>query len=1022
MSDGRQKSAANASAEISDQAVVAARMDDGSDDLAAGAAPKGAAEWEAQLVRARSESVIDGRSDWAGERYYAIATDESAPPEVMTRALNGLSELSEAPDGRVPRRLLAQYYMQLGDPLSVDQLHSLSLRIGGQREREQVLAARFLRTLDAEMDFGQLVPQALARVDARRVGFDDIGNALLRAWRETPSTTALLTLAAQAFEDGEQYDLALRARLLFLEYADEHDMFAVESQLARALRQLDAGTPEALLRYAHQNRKHPELRARAALVLDAQRTSPRVQQAQGQPAPTTILRRANLRAPDFESEITDRRPSDPKDDAQRLAFLETRLKEDPKNPQLLQLVANEHRVHKRYEEELAMLGELAQVIGEEPGHADLPDVYRRSAELLLHLGDTDDALRLRAEAIYLSNMQADDQHFLLSNVDSESYEKLLEVLRGLIANTIEDNEVQLALLAAELLVEHDDAIDAAWALLYPAWERYPNDRLASARLVTLSTAVGKQRELLAAVRAFAKEGSFRDERVIDVFRTLAHRLEDNETLIALAVNSAVAAPLDAETRRRAKNVLLAQGYSLATGASQVLALLHDVHARKAWSFIAATALETEGRFEEAADVLLALYTVDTRLFGVFDRAVQNLERGQLWERAFGVAEEELSRANSPYHLINTLRYMRRLATMSGEGHQRVKDTAVRVALDYAHDYNLDAHARAELTSDQDCPGFVAYLEERARRTSDRQLAGDLYLEAADTLATNPDCDRSHLQRLLAAAKRSGVSVADLNTASLRRTRSKPRPAPKTTTTPSVITDREEMARALWRSLVDTGPHLHAERTASFLEVSLLKRTHQRAVQRRNSVIAHNAGELRHWLHPAAASRNDAEASEEPALPADLEALIDALPGRIRGFLSRIGIRGELRDRVLESLGDPLDAVANTDASGRNAALIKYTRARLPEMRARVEESLHDEAHEPLQLLELLPWVIAAYALGGLREIYHDLAEHLQRPEAQNLEELIQQMSDKPLIAQLFAEWVYLTQSPNGARPTAPTDD
>lgn len=1028
MSEGRPKSTANAPAEISDHAVVAARNEEGDEGFAAEAEPTGpqAAEteptdpqvWEAELLRARSESVIDGRSDWAGERYHAIARDEAAPPEIKARALNGLAELSEAPDGRVPRRLLAQYYEELGDPLSVDQLHSLSLRIGGNREREQVLTARFRRALDNEVGFDRLVTQALSRVDARRVEFDDIGNALLRAWRETPRAATLLTLAAQAFEDAEKFDLALRARLLFLEYTDDLELPATRNTLARVLSELGSDTPEALLRYAQKNRKHPELRARAALALDSLQTAPRIPHAPTQPtlASATTSLPAHVRASDFENEITERRSSDPKYDTQRLEFLEARHAVDPKNPQLLQLIAKEYRRNERYEDALAALRDLAQIIGAQPGNTDLPDVYRSSAELLLHLGHTPDALRLRAESIYLSRMQPDDQHFLLKNVDSETYKDLLAVLRKLIANTTEENKVQLALIAAELLIEHEDAVDEAWAVLFPAWERYPNDRLAAERLVTLSAALENQPKLLEAARAFAKEGSFRDERVIDTFRSLARRLKDNETIVALAVNSAVAAPLDHDTRRRLKNALLAQAYSTADGACKVLALLHDVHARKAWTFIAATALETERRFEEAADILLALYTVDPRQDGAFDRALLNLERDQRWERALALADDELSRASSPHHLIHTLRYMRRLAVMSGDGHKRVKATAIRVALLHAYDETLDAHVRAELAADGDRSGFVTYLEERARRTSDRELAGDLYLEAADTIAATPDCDRQQLQRLLAAARRSGVKVANLDTANLRRARAANAAAPKPAAPLSEVTDREEMARALWRALVDTAPHLHAERIAGFLERPLLTRTGQRATQRGDTIVAHNADALLRWLHPAAVADDGESPTHATALPPKHGELLDALPQVLSGFLSRIGIRGRLRDTIFEDLGDARDALSNTDDATRVAAIIDHTRARLPAMRERVEETLHDDAHEPLRLLELFPWVVATYALGTLREVYHHLAEHLRRPEAQNLEELTQQLSDKPLIAQLFAEWIYITQSPGSPTP------
>ena len=156
--------------------------------------------------------------------------------------------------------------------------------------------------------------------------------------------------------------------------------------------------------------------------------------------------------------------------------------------------------------------------------------------------------------------------------------------------------------------------------------------------------------------------------------------------------------------------------------------------------------------------------------------------------------------------------------------------------------------------------------------------------------------------------------------------------------------------------------------------------------------------------------------QPPEPPPNQEERLDALPQKLGGFLSRIGIRGPLRDAIFECLGDPRDAVAHTDDAARVAAVIAYTHARVPEMRTRVEESLQDDAHEPLRLLELFPWIVATYALGELREVYHHLAEHLRRPEAQNLKELTQQLSDKPLIAQLFAEWVYITQSPGSLKP------
>lgn len=1003
--------------------------------------------WDGELVRARSESIIDGRNDWAGQRYYDLANNPEAPEEIRAQALNGLAELAESPEGRAPRRLLSRYYRGLNDPQSVDQLHSLSLRIGSQRERQAVLKDRLVDGFNQQVPKHALISTALENVDTRRVELKDLGHALFDAWRSmppSPQTLPLLMLASETFTDDGSHELALSTRLVYLEHVEDIDAPEAIQVLSRVLSGLTPQTPPASLEYARRNRQYSELRARASLLLDtvlgplstpapaighstrlmSLRSIGSLERPTRRIRPYTAPPQDSLAAK-FDEEDTNETPPTPERREARLRELERRYKQAPTDARTLRQLISHYKQSKHESEELQYIAELSAALTDSAHREELADLYRRSSELLLSLGDLSDALRIRAESIYLSTMQSDDLLFILSHTTENEYPTLLDVLERLVENSTSETEVHLAVVATDLILEYEDTTERAWNTIYPSWRRHPNDRLAAERIATLSFHADKRKELQQTVASIAAEGAFKDAAVIDIFSSFSTRLGDDETLIALAVNAAAAAPLDSLARRKLSEVLLAKGRSLASGFRQVLHLLHDIQARKLWTQICAGALEAERRFAEAANLLLELYVLNPTKIALLDRALLNLEREKQWTRIFELMEEELSRNPSPQRALTVLRYMSRMQSFSDISKDVPKHAAVRQALLHVHDLDLDAHARSELAYHGDEEELISYLEKRASRVNNSRTAGDLYLEAADHLANLPDLDQDRLQRLLASARRAGVVVSELDSRNQRLARAGTPTLHVNQAPPSQTTDREEIARALWRSLVDSAPELRAERIASFFDRGVLQRTFQKSVEDDNQLLQTTSTELLLWLHA------DAQDEREDLALQNLNSWgVRDLHHDLHSYLGRIGIHGPLREEVLQALGDPLDSLRNhtssclPNSSVRNGDhterlvigfntiywLVKYTSLRLPTVVKLLQERLQSEATPYIRSLEAIPWIVGLYGAGSLLGCYRSLIQHLGIHSSAYLPELLQQMVDEPLLALLFAEWVYASQS------------
>lgn len=1044
------------------------RLDDSADPEAADLA-----HWEGELIRARGEAVIDGRSDWAAQRYATILQSSQLDDTLRSRALNGIAELAETREGRAARRILTEHYRKLGDPASADQLHSLALRLGSEGERVQVLRDRILQAFATHPAPEELIEEVSAHVDTRRIESKEWAHALTAAWSEclhSPNALPLLVLATTYYERAEADAAALNCRLLYLEHTDDIDSDTARKYLNRSLGALSPQTPRAVLEFAHRNRKFIELRARAALLLDSIETTEPSQAFELQRnsssarTPTRPSRSSQIaqlvhdielgdsRDPNFrearraesslETEITNKEQKPTAAIPRDLIHLELAAHQAPEETAPLYALAAAYGSLNRPHDELNVLGRLSALVQTQHQPHELADLYRRSSELLLELGDRSDALRIRLEAVFLSIMQSEDLHFVLTHCTNELYEDTLTVLRRLIAHASEESEVHLACLGTDLIQNFGGSPSASWDILFPSWQRYPNYLPAAERISDLALKHGKLEALRSAVVALLSEGNFRDAGVIQHFRTVATRLGDDECLILLEINATAAAPLDLNVRRQLEDILLAKGRSRASGFRQVLSLLHDVTARRVWTDLCASALEAERRFSEASSLLLELFLLEPSNDDPFDRALLNLEREHQWPRIFHIVEEDLTRPRSSQSTVTRLRYLSRVERMSGAPSTVALHAAIRVALLYPTESQFDSHARSELAAHADSQLLATYIEKRARRLGATPEAAQLYLEAADVLAAIPNTAPETLQRLLLTARRAGVRLSELDARNKRFERALRAPSQNHEAKDSAPTsERQAEANEFWRLLVNSPAALRAERIAGFLEPTVLKGLHQRARENENALMQTTSTELQLWLFGGADDGHEFNAAQR------LNAwTVDSLDPPIQSYLTRIGATGALRTELRTALGDPLDAlrthsravVARSSEStvtdgdqmmvGFNSIywLIKYTSRRLPTMyelldensstwtsRQKVQNDEDAAGDDPVDdikdLLSVIPWVLGIYGSGSLLSSYRALMYHLGLARAQTLPELIEQLTQTPQVALLFAEWLYLTQ-------------
>lgn len=1074
---------------------------------------------EQDFARARSEAALDGRPDRAAARFANVLLNPAYVRNDDERhgALEGLEALAEHPDGRIARRLLVRYYRQQGDTQSVHQIHNLALRLGSATERALTLVERMNAALDAGVPAHAIVRSALDLVDTRKVTDTDIAYALVRAWfgrQYQKDAIALLDLAAEHYTLAQSHDAALMCHLTFLQNSPttlQPQNPRVPEVAAHVLRSLHLDTPIAAIQHALRLDAFPAIAKRAYTLAtqlnlgdDKSGRTPATHRSMRSPRAASHAETTPLDADRLNESLTDAAPpstvmtpeEDVGDDLLLAAdvpltnnlvvspavhkyaspTVATSTPESRTSTRELRRIAREYptdiplryELAQRYqdadepERELQILGELAVL---ETAPHTIATLYRRSATLLAELGDMEDALRLRVEAVYLSHLEDDDLDFIDEHVRPQWRDDLASVATRLLTNLSGEDALQMALLAARLYLAEPVDAQHAWDILYPAWVSFPNSLVTLRKLLRIAQLADKDAVLRDAVCSLAAKGLLRDPSVINLLISRATQQSDDECFIALHICAAAAEPLNRFRRRKLEEVLSAFGRSRASGCRHVLSLVHEVGARREWTDIAVRALETEGRFAEAADLLLALYAVHQADDDPFDRALLNLERAHLWPRIVSIIEEELTRPRSPKALVDRLRYLSRVARMQKTASTRSQNAAVRVALAHPNEASLDDHARAELAAGGNAEAMASYLERRAHRLGNTVEAADLYLEAADILSGLDAVDPERLHRLFATARRAGHQVSEIQRRVARRQEAAQRtPSPTHVSTDELPVasspqDTSEIdtvslpAKAVRDAIEDARPHSPVVRhdatspttprvdppprpvepdsasstandgasraimIARYLDADLLARTYEDARTENNRLTAIAATELLQWLHNVSEAERDAH-----LISAGLGWDATDIQTRVGALFARCGASPSLNARLLTALGDPLDALrarsylqhrpADTNA-GTNTLITGFTASYwLSKYTSLRQQGLHDIVQEPsvaasdrlLLAIDILPWLVGWYGSGSLLSAYRSIAHDFGLYRAYTVDELVTQMTHSPPVALLFEEF------------------
>lgn len=744
------------------------------------------------------EFYEDGRLDRTALRLAWIVASPSANRTESQSAFLRLQEIAELREGRVARRFLARQYRAQQHDSGVDQIHNLGLRLGTPTERVHILVERYVYHLDEGADPHDLIALSLAGVDRRRITDADIAYALVRTWftrEHLASAPQLLDIAGQYYERLGEYHAALIARILTLrEYAPRPEFRARSAELAhQVIESLEEHADNRTLAQVRELIDVPEL-ARYAYELASSRSTtlniPRDQvlQAAGRLARPTVLASATphttpvpvlTTAEAFDDPLLDSfpisntadipftaestQPQPPLTSAENPPFplsdkelqaARQEARDDTSNLSARERLVGHYRHTQDAGRELVYLSELADLITAKDTRAEY---FRRCSELLLSLGDIPDALRVRLEAMVLSTPQEHDADFILEHCPSDLRPDLIEIIQRFLPHVDATEAARFAYIGARLLLQEPSHPNTAWDILLPAWVASPHETAPLECLLEIGPSIGRCDELHSAVFQLAGQGKLSDPAVIGRLTRAVENSTYTECYILLHICATAVSPLNDEPRRALEVALLNEGRSRASAFRQVHGMLSNFKARRYWTDRTATALETERRFSEAAELLLAHYTFDSEDPEIFWRALLNLERDRQYVRVMNLLEAESIRPRNQHAHLRQLRHLSRISRVYGDNLETSRKLAMEAALAHVHDPDFDAHARAEL-ADGNADALATYLERRGHRLGYTREAGDLFLEAADILLKARITHDERYQRLLFAAHRSGTPI------------------------------------------------------------------------------------------------------------------------------------------------------------------------------------------------------------------------------------------------------------------------
>ena len=1063
-----------------------------SDPLPAGTRP-GVTDVSARLHTKPSQTMTsefleDGRPDRAAARLTLAASSPDTDETTRIDALRALEELAEHPDGRVARRLLVRFYRAQNHSAGVNQIHSLALQLGTPTERVHVLVERNTHLLDEGIPLSALIAQSLTGVDSRRLTPADIAYSFVRTWLARPNShhaVQLLDLAAQYFERAGAHDAALSTRLNALrEHAKFHTPSPRAAEIAtEVLAALHAKLPAGILSSAATLHEYPAIADRAATLLqeapppedprghtdalqEGMRTDllPASTLPRGDTAfvnaPTDAQRervvhhKHRLSAtitedlPALLSQSTAAHALGPLSAPLAAATLQTLIeaaRADKEDIAVRERLAEHWRLANVPDKELAVIGELVVLCSTPQATATH---FRRSSELLLTLGDHIDALRVRLEAVYLSCVTDADVQFIYGNTRPDQREEVLDLIRTFLPHLAAEEAVRIAKIGARLLLQEPADPATAWDLLYPIWFAAPNTPLGVEVLLRVAQAANQVETFRDGVCALASQGALRDP---DVVRTLmdASRVRKHiECYILLHICASAANPFAAGPRRALEHVITVEGRSRASAYRQVLGQLRDFSARRAWTDRTATALESERRFAEAAELLIEQHMADPSDAESLDRALTNLERERQYPRIISILENEISRITPNGGLLNRLRELSRIVSVFNPDLPSARASAVRIALAYPTNVALDAHARAEL-ADAGCEAQARYLEQRAELLGKGDDAADIFLEAADTRMLAENFDSAHVSRLLFNAHKFGASSEAvryrweklpkdtvLSQDPLAATNTRPLTMPPlegggvdagdsafTASTTTEISDTPPTAEAesehspdnsLWSELHAARPNERRRRLRNLLSQGSLEALFDACVKGGSYAEAIAMGELFHMLHFGVDdARQDAlEEALRRFRPVPLARRFDAM-------LQRLGVSEDVREKFVQVLGDPQEAlercplreaardetIDSSELAGihHDEWICLYLRNRLPDLQRVIAKnpSLPTGIH---RLVEALPWTLAWYGTGSLLVVLRRFCRTHLIARPSSLEELLNAAESNPIIGTLMMEW------------------
>lgn len=1045
----------------------------------------GTAIGELRALGSHSQTVTyeffeDGRPDRAAARLAVAATSHDADEATRLNALRALEELAEQADGRVARRILVRFYRAQNHAAGVDQIHNIALQLGTAVERVHVLVERNTHLLDEGTPLGSLVASSLTGIDHRQVSPGDIGYGLVRTWLARPhfaNSVQLLDQAAESFDEANAPLAALTARLLALrEYAKKIQRPSrVEELIERVLPELSQSTPRGVLENAAALHDFPRVSTRANELLAAFErptiavSSSRVDDRKRTDIIPLIPELSDLRRSHHD---TNARPLSVEETAEskntsrgaassteefpalieqsttnRSGLLSTtplepdelkellqRAKAEPQDMGSRERLAAHYRTVGAREKELAILGDLAAIASTPSFTANC---YRRSAELLLELGDRADALRVRLEAMYLSSVREDDEYFILSNTTADVREETIKVLGTFIPHLVAEEGLRLAKIGAQTLIEHPSDAISAWKLLFPAWISHPNNPAAIDLLMRVARDAHALEELQQGVCALAAQGTLRDTEVVRRLMDAARTSGQTECYILLHICATAASPLSSEPRRALDHVITVEGRSRASAYRQVLAQLRDLNARREWTLRTVSALEAEHRFAEAAELLIEQHTVDSSDHDSFDRAVINLERERQYPRIITLLEGEINRLNPAEGLLSRLRHLSRICRFHYSDLSCARDAAVRIALTYPANASLDAHARAEL-ADATGEQLAQYLEQRAKLLGKSEEAADLYLEAADTLLKVKSAEYGHIRHLLFNAQRCGATsepirhrLRQIPASQETRKGTGPVTAPLTVVNSAIevsgeirideanltLTSDFESAHvdpSVWWGLFRAQPNERRRRFRTLLSQDSLEILFDECIRGDHQAEAIASAEFLHLLHHGLDDQrqNRYEEAAQHFRPVNLVEQFDLM-------LSRARVSEDCRADLLEALGDPQEAlmriplrdaaqdetIDSSELAGISADewISLYVRNRVAHLHA-IATRYSANSAPVMNLIDALPWTLAWYGTASILVILRRFCRTNFFPRPTSLEELLNACENNTTFGMILLEW------------------